>query len=326
MPKASKKELQKLSKDHKTQLLISKFVSDDLDTLYPTFDTKKGFKYPIIEDILGDSSSTETFLERLFEGGVLERKLYDKIVQCPSCKSANVSIHYNCPHCKSFDIKKSALIEHIKCGYIDTEDHFQKENKLICPKCNKELLNPNLDYNKAGVWCNCNHCSKSFDIPVPTHFCRECDENFTFDEAVYKDVYSYKLTPEAAKESNLGFILTVPIIDFLEKLGYEVESPGFLTGKSGTRHMFDLTAILSGKKRNTTAIDIVTSTDDVVSEQSVISMFAKIFDTTPNRACLIAIPKMTENGKKLSSLYKINLVEAKDQNSALEALKVCMKK
>ena len=326
MPKASKKELQKLSKDHKTQLLISKFVSDDLDTLYPTFDTKKGFKYPIIEDILGDSSSTETFLERLFEGGVLERKLYDKIVQCPSYNSANVSIHYNCPHCKSFDIKKSALIEHIKCGYIDTEDHFQKENKLICPKCNKELLNPNLDYNKAGVWCNCNHCSKSFDIPVPTHFCRECDENFTFDEAVYKDVYSYKLTPEAAKESNLGFILTVPIIDFLEKLGYEVESPGFLTGKSGTRHMFDLTAILSGKKRNTTAIDIVTSTDDVVSEQSVISMFAKIFDTTPNRACLIVIPKMTENGKKLSSLYKINLVEAKDQNSALEALKVCMKK
>ena len=326
MPKASKKELQKLSKDHKTQLLISKFVSDDLDTLYPTFDTKKGFKYPIIEDILGDSSSTETFLERLFEGGVLERKLYDKIVQCPSCKSANVSIHYNCPHCKSFDIKKSALIEHIKCGYIDTEDHFQKENKLICPKCNKELLNPNLDYNKAGVWCNCNHCSKSFDIPVPTHFCRECDENFTFDEAVYKDVYSYILTPEVAKESNLGFILTIPIIDFLEKLGYEVESPGFLTGKSGTRHMFDLTAILSGKKRNTTAIDIVTSTDDVVSEQSVISMFAKIFDTTPNRACLIVIPKMTENGKKLSSLYKINLVEAKDQNSALEALKVCMKK
>ncbi|MEJ2281143.1 MAG: hypothetical protein P8X97_04410, partial [Candidatus Bathyarchaeota archaeon] len=146
------------------------------------------------------------------------------------------------------------------------------------------------------------------------------------DEAVYKDVYSYILTPEAAKESNLGFILTVPIIDFLEKLGYEVESPGFLIGKSGTGHMFDLTAIFSGKKKNTTAIDIVTSTDDVVSEQSVISMFAKIFDTTPNRACLIAIPKMTENGKKLASLYKINLVEAKNQNSALDALKVCMNK
>lgn len=326
MPKASKKELQRLFKDHKAQLLISKFVSDDLNILYPKFDSKKGFRYPIIEDILGDFSSTETFLERLFEGGILDRKLYDKIVKCPSCNSANVSIHYTCPHCKSFDIKKSALIEHIKCGYIDTEDHFQKENKLICPRCNKELVNPNIDYHRAGVWCNCNQCTKSFDIPVPIHFCRECDENFTFDEAIYKNVYSYTLTPEAAKESNLSFILTVPIIDFLEKLGYEVESPGFLTGKSGTRHMFDLTARSYGKKTNTTAIDIVTSSDDIVSEQSVFSMFAKIFDTTPNRSCLVAIPKMSENGKKLASLYKIDLVEAKDQNSALEALKVCVNK
>ena len=326
MPKASKKELQRLSKDHKTQLLISKFVSDELNTLYPTFDTKKGFKYPIIDEIIGDPSNTDDFLEKLYEGGILGRKLYDKIVQCPSCNSANVSIHYTCPHCKSFDIKKSALIEHIKCGYIDTEDHFQKENKLICPRCNKELLNPNADYHRAGVWCTCNQCTKSFDIPVPTHFCRECNENFTFDEAIYKDVYSFTLTPEASKESNLGFILTVPIIDLLEKLGYEVESPGFLTGKSGTRHMFDLTAVSSGKKKNTTAIDIVTSTDDIVSEQSVISMFAKIFDTTPDRACLVAIPKMSENGKNMASLYKINLIEARDKDSAVEALKVCINK
>jgi transcription elongation factor Elf1 len=327
MPKASKKELQRLSKDHKTQLLISKFVSDDLDILYPKFDTKKGFRYPIIDDILGDSSGTETFLGKLFDGSVLERKLYDKIVQCPACNSANVSIHYTCPHCKSFDIKKSALVEHIKCGYIDTEDHFfQKDNKLVCPRCKKELLSPNVDYHKAGVWCNCNQCNKNFDIPVPTHFCRECDENFTFDEAIYKDVYSYTLSPEAAKESNIGFILTVPVMDFLEKLGYEVESPGFLTGKSGTRHMFDLAAIKPGKKRNTTVIDIVTSTDDIISEQSVTSMFAKIFDTTPDNACLVAIPKMSKNGKNLASLYKIDLVEAKDQNSAIEALKVCVNK
>lgn len=326
MPKASKKELHRLSEDHKTQLLVSKFISDELGTLCPEFDTLKGFKYPIVDDILGDSSNTDNFLKKLFEGGILDRKLYDKIVKCPSCNSANVSIHYTCPHCKSFDIKKSSLIEHIKCGYIDTEEHFKKEDKLFCPRCKKELLNLNVGYHRAGVWCTCNQCTKSFDIPVPTHFCRECDEKFTFDEAIYKDVYCYTLTPEAAKESNLGFILTVPIIEFLEKLGYKVESPGFFTGKSGTRHMFDLTAVSSGKKKQTTAIDIVTSTDDTISEQSVISMFAKIFDTTPQKACLVVIPKMSENGKKLASLYKIDLVEAKDQNSAVEALKICIKK
>ncbi|MCK4884873.1 hypothetical protein KAS24_02270 [Candidatus Bathyarchaeota archaeon] len=324
MPKASKKELLRLYKDHKVQLLISKFVSDELDTLNPTFDPKHGFMYQIVAEIVGGSSSTDDFLQKLFEGGVLERKLYDKIIYCPSCSSANVSIHYTCPHCKAFDIKKSALIEHIKCGYIDTEDHFQKEDKLVCPRCNKELTTPDLDYHKAGVWCTCNQCAKSFDIPVPAHFCRECHENFTFDEAIYKNVYSYSLTSEAAKEATLGCILTVPIIEFLEDLGFEVESPGFLNGKSGTRHMFDLTAVSAGEKKNTTVIDFATSTDDVVSEHSVIAMFAKIFDATPDRACLVAIPKMSENGRKLASLYKIDLVEAKDQNMAIEALKACV--
>ncbi len=320
MPKASKKELFKLYKDHKVQLLISKFVSDELDTLNPIYDQKHGFRYPIVDEIVGDSS-TDEFLQKLFEGGVLKRKIYDKIVYCPSCSSANVSIHYTCPHCKSFDVKKSALIEHIKCGYIDTEDHFQKEDKLACPKCNKELTNPDLDYHRAGVWCTCNRCAKSFDIPVPAHFCRECHENFIFDEAIYKDVYSYTLTPEAAKEATIGYIITVPIIEFLEDLGFEVESPGFLNGRSGTRHMFDLTAVSARKKQSTTVIDLATSTDDAVSEQSVISMFAKIFDVSPDKACLVAIPKMSENGRKLASLYKIELVEAKDQNTAIEALK-----
>jgi hypothetical protein len=326
MPKASKKDLQRLTKEHKTQLLISKFVSDELRTLYPIFDPKEGFRYPTIDEIAGDDSDSDSFLLKLSEGGVLEQKLYDKIVQCPSCNSANISTHYTCPHCKSFDIKKSALIEHIKCGYIDTEDHFQKEHKLVCPKCNRELTNPNIGYHKAGVWCTCNQCTKSFDIPVPAHFCRECEENFTFDEAIYKDVYSYTLSREAAKETNLGFIMTVPIIDFLENLGFKVESPGFLNGKSGTRHMFDLTAVSAEKKKNTIVIDIVTSTDEVMSEQSVISMFAKIFDTTPDQACLVVIPKMSENGRKMASLYKIDLVEAKDQNAALEALKGCINK
>jgi len=326
MPKVPKKELHKLYKDHKVQLLISKFVSDKLATLNPIYDPKNGFRYPIVDEIVGDSSSTEEFLQKLFEGGVLERKLYDKIIYCPSCSSANVSIRYTCPHCKSFDIKKSALIEHIKCGYIDTEDHFQKEGKLVCPRCHKELTNPDLDYHRAGVWCTCNHCSKSFDIPVPAHFCRECQESFTFDEAIYNDVYSYTLTSDAKEEATIGWVLIAPMIEFLDGLGFEVESPGFLNGKSGTSHMFDLTAVSGGKKRNTTVIDLATSTEGVVSEQSVISMFAKIFDATPDKACLVAIPKMNENGKKLAALYKIDLIEAKDQDTVLEALKACVTK
>ncbi len=318
MQKASANEGVNLGKNPKVQLLISKFVSGNLETLKPTFDENHRFTYPIVDKIVGQAN-TEMFLDELTKAGILKRKLHDKIIECPSCNSTKVSIHYTCPYCKSFDIKKSALIEHIKCGYIDIEDNFQTKENLVCPKCGTELVRPDLDYNKAGVWCSCNKCTKSFDIPVPDHFCRECETNFSFDDAIYKDVYSYTLSPKAAKEANLESILTAPISELLQEFGYNVESPGYLTGKSGTKHKFDLTAT-DKNKNSITAIDLA-ATDDVVSEQSVISMFAKIFDTNPDRACLVAVPQMSENGKNLANLYKIELIEAQDQNKAIESLR-----
>jgi len=326
MSKASKDQRIKLYKDHNVQLLISKFVSGELSKLNPVYDPKYGYRYPVVDVIVGDPSGTDELLQSLSEAGVLKRELYDKIVYCPSCDTANVSMHYCCPHCKSFDVRKSALIEHIQCGYIDIEEKFRKDDKLVCPRCRKELTKPDVDYHKAGVWCTCNECGKSFDIPVPAHFCRDCRRNFTFEESLYKDVYSYSLTPEAMKEATLGWILITPIREFLESRGFEVESPGFLKGKSGASHMFDIIASPTGVKRNITVIDLATSADDIVSEQPVIAMFAKTYDVSPDKACLVAIPRMSENGKKLAALYKLELIEAKDQNGAIKALKVCMKK
>jgi transcription elongation factor Elf1 len=324
MSKASKVRRSEVYKNHRAQLLLSKFVSGELSRLDPVYDPKYGYRYPVVEKIAGDPSSADEFLRHLSEAGVLERELYDKIVYCPSCSSANVSIHYCCPYCKSFNVKKSSLIEHIPCGYIDTEDRFLAEDKLVCPKCGKELTKPDVDHRRAGVWCACNGCGKSFDIPVPSHFCRDCRQNFTFEEALYKDVYCYRLSEDVMRKAALGWVLIAPIREFLQERGFEVESPGFLKGKSGSSHMFDVTAS-RGFGLGVTVIDLATSTDDVVSEESVIAMFAKVYDVTPNRACLIAIPKMSENGKRLAALYKIKLIEAKDQNEAIKALEACIK-
>ena len=318
MSKDSKKEEGSLAKNPKVLRLISKFVSGEIETLKPIFDSKDRFTYPVVDKIVGQAN-TQLFLEELIKAGILKQILQDKIIECPSCHSSKVATHYTCPYCKSIYIKKSALIEHIKCGYIDTEDKFQTKNKLFCPKCKTELVRPDFDYNKAGVWCNCNNCNKSFDIPVPYHFCRECETNFNFDDSIIKDVYAYALSPQVAMDVNLESILTNPITELLDELGYSVKSPGYLTGKSGTIHKFDLTAT-DEKSNSVTAIDLA-MTDDVVSEQCVISMFAKIFDTTPAKACLVAIPQMSENGKNLAKLYKIDLVEAKDKSKALKALR-----
>jgi hypothetical protein len=116
------------------------------------------------------------------------------------------------------------------------------------------------------------------------------------------------------------------MMEFLGNLGFKVESPDFLNRKSGASHIFDLTTVSSGKKQSITAIYLTTSTESDVPEHLAVSMFAEIFDGTPGKAYLMAIQKMNESGRKLAALYKVNLIEAEDQDSALEALKACMTK
>jgi hypothetical protein len=171
------------------------------------------------------------------------------------------------------------------------------------------------------MWCTCKDCSKSFDIPVSTHFCRNCHENFTFENAIIKDVYSYSLKEEARAETSLGWVLVAPLREFLTEEGFQVESPAFLKGKSGANHMFDIAAYKGQATRKVTVIDLASSTENTVSEQPVIALFAKIFDVSPDHAYLIAIPGISENGKKMAELYSIQVIEAKNQKEAIKALK-----
>jgi len=323
-----KMERLELYKDRNTQVFLNKFLSSEISELEPVYDTKLGYRYPMVEGIVGDASSAEEFLNKLYEAGMLEKRLYDKIIYCPKCGSANISIHYCCPYCKSFSIQRSALIEHVKCGYMDVEENFKKGNKLVCPKCREELRKLDVDYRKAGMWCTCKDCSKSFDIPVTAHFCRECHVNFTFEEAIIKDVYAYSLKEEVKEEAATGWIIIAPIRDFLIENGFEVESPAFIKGKSGANHMFDIAAYKEKGEatRKVTVIDLATSPENAVSEQPVIALFAKVYDVSPENAYLIAIPKMSENGRKMAELYSIKLIEARNQKEAIKALAALMLK
>jgi transcription elongation factor Elf1 len=321
MQKANKKETLELYRDHNTQMFLSKFLSGEIKTLEPVYDQQTGYRYPAVEAIVGDASQVEPFLSKLYGAGVLEKKLYDKIIFCPKCGSANVSFRYCCPFCKSFDIQKSSLIEHVKCGYMDIETNFSEGDKYVCPKCHEELRKIDVDYRKAGVWCKCGDCNKSFDIPVPEHFCRSCHANSTFEEALIKDVYSYTLQESAREEFSLSWFLVAPIRDFLIEEGLTVESPAFLKGKSGANHSFDIVAYKGGELQKVIVVDLAKSTENGVSEQPVIALFAKIFDVSPERAFLIAIPKLSENGKKMAELYNIQAIEAKNQKEAIKALK-----
>jgi transcription elongation factor Elf1 len=321
MQSSEEKETLELYKNRNIQMLLSKFLSGDIKKIDPVYDPKVGYRYPVVEAIVGEASQVEPFLNRLHRAGVLEKKLYDKLLFCPECSSADISTRYCCPFCKSLDIQKSSLVEHVKCGYMDLEANFQIGDKYVCPKCHEELSKIDIDYRKAGIWCVCNNCGKSFDVAVPLHLCRSCMVNSTFEEIVIKDVYSYTLKKDVSTESSLNWFLVAAIREFLMQEGLNVESPSLLKGKSGANHTFDIVAYKGDKSRNAIVVDLAMSAGSVVSEQPIIALFAKIFDVSPEKAFLIAMPKLSENGKKMAELYKIRAIEAENQEQALEALK-----
>ena len=313
-----------LYNDRNTQALLGKLLSGETSRLEPVFDPKEGYRYPIVETIVGDAAKAEAFLDRLHVAGILERQLYDKMLLCPKCSSVNVTVHYCCPYCKSFDVHRSSLVEHVKCGYMDVEENFRKGEKLVCQKCHDELKKLDVDYRRAGVWCNCKGCGKSFDVPEATLFCRDCRDSSTFEEVIIKNAYSYRMREEVREEAQLGWILVAPIKELLVESGFDVEGPAFLKGKSGANHMFDIVARDKSNARKATVIDVATSTEGVVIEQPVIALFAKIFDVSPDKAYLVAIPKMNDNGKKMAGLYNIQIVEAKSHKEARKAIKARM--
>jgi transcription elongation factor Elf1 len=314
-----------LYRDRDTQVLLGKFLSGEISELEPVYDPQVGYRYPIVEEIIGDQLKVLSFLDRLYGAGILERKLYDKVIQCPKCGSANISVRYCCPYCKSFDIQKSSLIEHVKCGYMDVQETFLKGTKMVCPKCNEELKKVDVDFRKAGIWCTCKECGKSFDIPISAHFCRNCHENFTFEDATIQDVYSYSLNEEVRGEAPLAWILIAPVQELLMEEGFHVESPAFVKGKSGANHRFDIVAS-KGTAGKLMVIDLASSVEGEVSEQPVIALFAKIFDVSPEKAYLIAVPKINENGKKMAELYNIQIIEARNQKEVVKALKEKLKR
>ena len=88
MQQAGKKGTRELYRDHNVQMLLSKFLSGEIKTLEPLYDSTVGYRYPLVETIVGEASQVEPFLDKLYEAGVLEKKLYDKIIFCPKCGSA----------------------------------------------------------------------------------------------------------------------------------------------------------------------------------------------------------------------------------------------
>jgi len=311
--------LRQLLVEEKPRKLLDKLLSSGKIRIKPVFTPGVGFRYREAEEATGlGPEEAEKLLDELHQLGIMKKILHDKTVICPDCGSPEVSVHFNCPSCRSMNTSKLSLIEDMACGYIDKEDQFKADGKMVCPHCGRQLLRPGVDFRRVGIWYVCDDCGHEFDVPLITFTCRSCGRQFTTEEARYEPVFSYELDESVRDVALITKSILGSLTGLLRSRGFVVESPGIVNGRSGEKHMFDL--IAKGGSGRTMAVEVYIS-DNPLPERVVTTTFAKFYDTTFSDAFLIAIPRMRDEGRRLATLYRIHLIEGVNRDQILRAFR-----
>ncbi len=286
--------------DPEVQSLVQRMVDQGVYSIHAKVDSK-GISYPLASAVLHDRSEDEIaeFLLKLVKAGVLNSKLLDRVIACPTCNSPSVYSKYNCPRCSSYDIGKASIIEHIRCGYIGSKEKFEKGNRLVCPKC-KSVLGDG-DYRSIGASFECNTCNTRFEAPKITHKCSSCDEVFSYKEAKYEAIYEYALSEETKRSVARGTVPLSSIATVLKQEGFKVGIKADLLGKSGATHTFDIVA-KRGKEL------IVANFTFEPKEENIIGLFAKKYDIDPTLTLLIALTPPSKEEEAVSKAYGVTIL------------------
>lgn len=257
-------------------------------------------------------------LEELASAGIFEKVPCDMELTCPTCNSSQeLRMKYVCPFCGEPNLRKGSLVEHYLCGYVGFRHEFSSGEKLICPKCRKELRLVGTDYRLVENMFNCRSCKANFSVPGLVIRCHHCNENYSLEEPNLGTVWAYRFREELRGEVMANCVMDSALINLYQEAGYEVERSKQLKGESGLVHTFDIVATKEGR---VTAILISSNPDDVGSE-AVIGFFAKKVDVNPEHAILIAMPRLTEEAGKLAGVYGIETVEGRDLQEVVMQLR-----
>lgn len=172
----------------------------------------------------------------------------------------------------------------------------------------------NPDVKITDGWYLCNDCGKSSRDPVVFFHCRMCERLISASDISFVNLYSYTLSKSFNPDT---VVLIEPYRESLRQLGFQISSPGRVTGTTGIEYLFDIVATKEDKK---ILVNIVYS-DVMVTDAPLVKMFGAVFDCKPTTAVLIAVPESAESVSLLAKEYNITLLSGKDPNNLLDMLK-----
>jgi len=306
----------------RTRNLLRELIQcEDKDQIIPKYNPASGFVYQLAEQKTGGSENgylSKDFLENLARLDILNKSFYDSVSVCPSCSSTIITLHSRCPKCKSHNIDKTSLMEHIPCGFIDQRNEYVGN---ICPKCGERLIEG--QFRNMGRWFICRDCSERFEDPEYDLNCRSCGKDFTIKEAQLSEVPKFSLNLKRKREIRQNVASLESFRELLVSLGFSVEIPGLAMGeKSGMQHHFSLIA-----KKQVKGQDMIIALDHAVSEPEVSSspLILYIYKTSEVKVDIpifVAMPAINETAKKIAQGHEILLIEGSaEEKEVIEKIK-----
>ncbi|MGD2142400.1 MAG: hypothetical protein PVH79_02840 [Candidatus Bathyarchaeota archaeon] len=180
-----------------------------------------------------------------------------------------------------------------------------------------------LQKEPCGHIASCKSCGSTrisqvtYGPPQSTWKCLSCGSSVS-DSPPLRPVHRYLLSPEGV-ERVTDHLISKPILDFLRERGYATQSPSTIMGESHVEHTFDIVAFNEEERESILAIDFAIS-DKRLGEEKVISMFAKVYDTNPQRALLVAFPGLSVKARRLAKQYELEVMETQNLKSLWKEL------
>ena len=297
-----------------SQNLLRRLVKNGNNAeIIPIYDPNLGFIYKTAQQAFEEEISHEKvidFLERLTRLDILEKRFFDTVSTCPHCESTAMTLHYHCPKCKSHNLVKTNLTEHIPCGFIIEREKYVNGN---CPRCGDPLIEN--QYRDMGRWYVCRDCNEKFEHPDLQINCRKCNRIFTIEESKVLEIPKFTLNTIRKNEIRQNVASLQSISKLLQDLNFQVEIPGIATGqKSGMKHHFSLIA-----RKDIQGEEIIIALDHAVSESEVQSspLILYIYKTSEVKVDIpifIAIHKLSETAKKVAQGHQILLIEGSPES------------
>jgi hypothetical protein len=132
--------------------------------------------------------------EELVSLGFLERQFFDKLITCPRCDSARLSVRERCSACDSTDLIEEPVVHHLRCSTQAPEHDFRHGTSLICPKCRLHLEHFSVDYDQPGSVMLCRQCGYISTDSAVGFTCLDCQAEGDTDETGISMVWRYRLT------------------------------------------------------------------------------------------------------------------------------------